>query len=96
MEKGYAGQPIKLSEIDLHNNLLVDTFGIYERHAGQDWKVRLINNFKKNTVNQYAWLPSKLSYDNFDQLQHAARTLKEWWDDALQLSKADFKSAFKT
>lgn len=95
-QQGYAGEPLKVSEIDLHNNLLVDTFGIYERHAGQDWKVRLINNFKRNTVNQYAWLPSKLSYDNFDQLLHAARTIKEGWKHDLEIGKADFKSAFKT
>ena len=77
IRNGYAGEPFSVADIDLHNNLLVDAFGIYEKHAGQDWKVRLINNFKKNAVNQYAWLPLKLSCNNFDQLQHAARTIKE-------------------
>ena len=83
IEKGYAGQPLEVSGIDLQSNLLVDAFGIYERHAGQDWKIRLINNFKRNSVNNYAWMPSKLKYDNFDQLQHAAEALKEEWGSEL-------------
>ena len=94
--KGYAGKPVKVSDIDLQCNLLVDTFGIYERHAGQDWKIRLINNFRRNAVNDYAWLPSKMQYDNFDQLLHAARVIKNNWAHELHLGKADFKSAFKT
>ena len=56
---GYAGEPIPVSELNLHDSLLVDTFGIYGRRAGQNWKVRLINNFKRNTINQYVWLPLK-------------------------------------
>ena len=50
----------------------------------------------RKSVNDYAWLPSKLQYDDFDQLQHAARIIKLDWDKELHLGKADFKSAFKT
>ena len=96
IESGFAGSPIPVSELNLHENLLVDTFGIYEQHAGQCWKVRLINNFRRNTVNQHAWLPSKMAYNNFDELQQAARELKAGWKGSLELGKADFKSAFKT
>ena len=38
----------------------------------------------------------EMQYDNFDQLQRAARVIKGAWDRELHLGKADFKSAFKT
>ena len=85
MANGYAGTPIPVQELDLEKNLLVDTFGIYEKHAGWDWKVRLINDFRRNTVNKFAWLPSKMRYDGFAQLSHAARVLKETWPEGLTL-----------
>ena len=85
MAKGYAGTPIPVQELDLEKNLLVDTFGIHEKHSGCDWKVRFINDFRKNTVNQFAWLPSKLRYDGFGQLSHAASILKETWTEGLTL-----------
>ena len=96
IQHGFAGEPIPLSSLDLQDNLLVGTFGIYERRAGQNWKVSLINNFRSNTVNNVAWLPSAMTYDSFDELQRAARVLKERWIGDLHLGKADFKSAFKT
>ena len=37
-----------------------------------------------------------MSYDNFDELQQAARTLKSRWSGNLQMGMTDFKSAFKT
>ena len=93
---GHAGTPIPVADLDLENNLLVDTFGIYEKHAGSDWQVRVINNFRRNTINQYAWMPSKMRYDGFNELHHAFRILKETWLQGLTLGKAEFKSAFKT
>ena len=96
ISNGHAGTPIKVEQVDLESNLLVDTFGIYEKHAGSDWKVRVINNFRSNTVNQYAWMPSKMRYDGFGDVHHASRILKETWPQGLTLGKADFKSAFKT
>ena len=86
----FAGQPMPVASLDLNDNLLVDTFGIYEHHAGQTWKVRLINNFRSNSVNSYAWLPFKMSYDSFDALQQAARILKQDWTGDLHLGKGDF------
>ena len=47
IDSGFAGQPFPVVDLDLEQNSLVDTFGIYEKHAGTDWKIRLINNFTK-------------------------------------------------
>ena len=46
---GRAGQPQHVDNIDLDSALLVDTFGVWERHGEADWKVRLINKFKKQS-----------------------------------------------
>ena len=91
-----AGAPVELEAVALDECLLVDTFGMWERHAGSDWKVRIISNFKSNMANECAWMPTKLRYDGFSELGEAAGKLKEFWDGDLCMGKADFKSAFKT
>jgi len=96
IDENRAGNPIELESVALGECLLVDTFGVWERHAGSDWKVRVINNFKSNTANDYAWMPSKLRYNGFSDLKEAAEKLKENWDGALEMGKSDFRSAFKT
>ena len=65
------------------------------KHAGTNWKIRVINNYKSNKVNEYAWIPSKIRYDNLSELMEAARTIKQYSDGKLTLGKADFKSASK-
>ena len=87
-----AGVPVELESISLEDCLLVDTFGVWERHAGSDWKVRVINNFKSNAANDYAWMPSKLRYNGFSDLKEAAEKLKENWGGALEMGKSDFRS----
>ena len=52
--KGVIGDPAPVESLDLNDNLLVDTVVIYERHAGQNWKVRLITNARSNSVNSSA------------------------------------------
>ena len=69
---GRAGQPQPLEEIDLDRVLLVDTFGVWERHGDADWKVRLINNFRRNRVNEFSWVPAKLQYNGYSDLREAA------------------------
>ena len=43
--RGFMGEPMELNEIDMDKVLLVDCFGVWERHDGMDWKVRVISNF---------------------------------------------------
>ena len=47
-------------------------------------------------MNDYAWLPSKMRYNDFSELRAASTVLKSHWPGGLQLGKSDFKSAFKT
>ena len=63
-----ADPPIDLEELDLSTIMLVDSFPIREQHAGSVPKVRVINNFKSNGVNDYAWTPSGLRYNGFTEL----------------------------
>ena len=94
--KGYIGQPQELDTVYLSEILLVDSFGVWEKHAGTSWKVRVINNFRYNAVNSYAWVPARMHYDNFTELMEAAKVLKSTVAGNLVLGKSDFKSAFKT
>ncbi len=47
-------------------------------------------------MNDFAWTPNRLHYNNFHELQQAAMVLQENWVGELVMAKADFKSAFKT
>ena len=76
--------------------LLVDSFGVWEKHAGGSLKVRVINNFRSNKVNSFAWLPSNIKYDKLTELMEAMRVLKQYGRGKPSLGKSDFKSAFKT
>ena len=97
LEAGRVGEPFDLQDAALDDCLLVDTFGIWERHGeAGNWKLRVINNFKANLVNEFAWMPEKLSYNGFDELLEAAIVMKEITTQNLAMGKADFKSAFKT
>ena len=96
VERGYASEPLELSDIDLDNVLLVDSFPVREQHANAPPKVRVINNYRQNRVNSYAWIPSRLRYNGFSELVHASRILKAEWESELEVGKADFQSAFKT
>ena len=91
---GRAGQPQQLEEVDLDRILLVDTFGVWERHGSSDWKVRLINNFRRNRVNEFSWVPAKLQYNGYSDLREAAAIFRAHSRAELELGKADFKSAF--
>ena len=96
VNKGVASPPVDIDAINLDENLLVDSFGVWERHANERWKVRVINNFKANQVNDFAWIPSKIHYNSFAEVLQAASILKEEFTGSLMLGKADFRSAFKT
>ena len=96
IQNGHAAEPIELEAFDVREGLLVDTFGVWERHAGSNWKVRVISNFRANQANDYAWIPLKLRYDGFDELLEALAVLRGRSAQQLSLGKADFKSAFKT
>ena len=78
MSRGYIGELRALSTLDLSQVLLVDSFGVWERHAAPQCKVRVINNFKANKVNSFAWVPSKIEYDNFEEMVEATRVLKRY------------------
>ena len=91
-----TGRPVDLDSVSLDDKLLVDTFGIWERRGGGDWKIRIINNFRSNLVNDFAWIPSKLQYSGYGDLKDAAASLKQHWTENICLGKADFKSAYKT
>ena len=73
VEKGVASPPQDIDTINLDEHLLVDSFGVGERHANETWMVRVINNFKANHVNDFAWIPSKIQYNNFEEVLQAAR-----------------------
>ena len=96
IDVGYADAPVELDQINLDEVLLVDSFPVLEQHAGMQPKVWVINNYKSNRVNSFAWAPNRLRYNGFDDLKQATRVLKESWQGELLLAKADFKSAFKT
>jgi len=97
IEKGRASQPMELDSFPSDRALLVDTFGLYECHGeATEHTVRVINNFKDNLVNSYAFMPEKLKYDSFPQLKEASTHLRARTDRPLRMGKADFKSAFKT
>ena len=70
--KGRTGLPVDLESFDLEEGLLVDTFGIWERHgdASED-TLRLINDFRANQANEFAYMPERLSYDGFGEIKEA-------------------------
>ena len=96
ISRGFVGQPQEISSVDLETQLLVDSFGVWEKHANEAWKVRVINNYKANHVNDFAWFPCRIRYNSFAELMEAAQVMKQGHTDGLLLGKADFRSAFKT
>ena len=98
---GRAGEPVDLWEIDLREVLLVEAFGVQEkRGSAQESSVRGIHNFRKNQVNDYAWMPQKLRYDTFQHVMDllsslSSRMLENNVATGLHMGKADFQSAFK-
>jgi len=97
IDKGRASQPMDLDSFPIDRALLVDTFGLYECHGdATENTVRVINNFKDNLVNSYAFMPEKLKYDSFPELKEASSHLRRETHRPLKMGKADFKSAFKT
>ena len=95
-QRGFIGDFQDLDKVDLDACLLVDSFGVWEHHAGGERKVRVINNFTSDHVNAHAWMPSKMRYKSYDSLKEASSVLKASWPDVLHMGKADFKSVFKT
>ena len=68
--KGRVGDPVDLDDFNLEEGLLVDTFGVMERHGSATADtLRIINNFRANMANEYADMPEKLSYDGFSELK---------------------------
>ena len=96
VQNGHSSPAVEIDALDLSQVLLVDTFPIQEQHAGMAPKIRVINNFKSNSVNEFAWTQNRLRYNTFEELKQASMVLKEGWEDELMMGKADFKSAFKT
>ena len=96
-EKGRLGEPMDISDFPMHDGLLVDTFGIWERHGSstQD-SLRIIHNFKANQANEFAYMPEKLSYNGFGELKQTCAEFRSRCVRKLRMGKADFKSAFKT
>ena len=87
---------MEVDDVDLSTNLLADTFGVWECRSAGDFKVRVTNNFRANTANEYAWMPSKLTYNGFSELKDALSAMKSVWSGELELGKSDFQAAFKT
>ena len=86
-----------IEQVPLSDILLVDTFGIWERHGDADADtLRVINNFRANEANDYAYMPEKLHYDGFAHLLDAATLFTTRTGKRMRMGKADFKSAFKT
>ena len=99
--KGRISAPIEIEQFPMGEALLVDTFGVYEQHGiATEETLRVINNFKANEANGYAYMTEKLHYDGFPELKEAAARMskkqKAGIDECLRMGKADFKSAFKT
>ena len=58
-----AGNPMDLEDFSLDDCLLVDTFGVWETRGEEgERKLRIIINFKANSVNDYAWMPEKVFF----------------------------------
>ena len=73
------------------------TFCIWEHRGNAEVDtLRVINNFRANEANDYAFMPEKLHYDGFVHLQDSAKAYTEKTGHRLRMGKADFKSAFKT
>jgi len=97
LEADRIGAPAEIGDTPLDKFLLVDTFGVWEMHGeSKEWKIRVINDFRANSVNDFAWMPEKLSYNGFHELVEAASLIHELTHVGSLLGKADFKSAFKT
>lgn len=97
LEMKRISSPIEVDRIDLGKVLLVDTFGVWEKHGeAMDWKLRLINDFKSNKVNSFTVIQEKVRYDGFEHLQDSAELFHRLSGCRLVMGKADFKSAFKT
>ena len=88
--------PMELGDLDLTANLLTDTFGVWECCSTDAFKVRVIDNYKSNGANDYAWMPKRLQYCGFGELRETLAILHERWAGDLQLGKLDFQSAVKT
>ena len=66
---------------------LGDTFLVREQHTGMAPTIRVINNFKSNSVTAYAWTPCCLRYRTFEALKRAAVVLKEEWEGELLMER---------
>ena len=90
--KGRVGEPIDLDKFDLSSALSVDTFGIWERRGGAvEDSLRIINNFKANRVNEFAYMPEKLSYDGFAELHQTCQEFRRRCTRKLRIGKTDFR-----
>ena len=90
--KGQAGEPIDLEDFPLQEALLVDTFGIWERHGAADKDtLRIINDFKANQANEFAYMPEKLAYNGFGEAKETCTQYRKRCDRQLRMGKADFK-----
>ena len=86
-QKGFIGECRDLDSVDLDSCLLVDSFGVWERHAEGVRKIRVISSYRSNEVNAHAWVPSKMRYTSYDALKEASSILKDSTDGMLQLGK---------
>ena len=90
--EGKVGPPIRLAEFDQTEGLLVENFGVEEARGGRT-KLRIIDNFRRNSVNAYSsvW---EIWNDGLDHLIAAVLRLQS--ARKVLIGKDDFVGAFKT
>ena len=101
MAAGRMGPLREVQDLDLSAALLVESFGIRKSRCNAGRTAREIHNFRKNRVNDCAWMPQTFRYDAhdhvLDSLQRLAETSREAGIELdARMGKADFRTAFKT
>ncbi|CAK0880396.1 unnamed protein product, partial [Prorocentrum cordatum] len=74
---GRAGPACEISDVDLSTVLVVESFGIWESRGDGNKKARDIHHFRKNLVNDCAWMPQTFHYDTHDHMFEALTCIAE-------------------
>ena len=95
--EGKVGPPMTLDELDFSQVLLAERFGLEGWWSGAA-KVRVIDNFRKNWVNDHSSLWERIWNDTQDDLTAAVHGLQGDGRIPRQvlIGKEDFVSAYKT
>ena len=70
-----VGKPMTLSEFDCEHHLRVERFGVQESRNGVQ-KVRVVENFRRNSVNSFSSLWERIWNDTQDDLNEAVFRLQ--------------------